>query len=177
MGRDKAFVEVHGRPLAAVARDALVQAGATEVLAVGGDAEKLIGLGLRPVPDEHPGDGPLGGIITGLGAATSPTVVVLACDLLFVDAATVRRLVRALGRDTTDVSVDVAVPVVDGVRQLLAAAWRRQAVAALRVAFDDGVRAPRSALGDLRVRDVHGVAARLLADADSPEDLNRYAPG
>jgi len=178
MGRDKAFIDVHGRPLAAVARDALLQAGATEVLAVGGDAAKLEGLGLQPVPDDHPGDGPLGGIITGLRAAANPVVVVLACDLLFVDAATVRRLARALGdpSGTADQPTDVAVPVVGQVPQILAAAWRRGSLDALQRAFDLGIRSPREALSDLRVREVRGVAPRLLLDADSPEDLTRYAP-
>lgn len=170
MGTDKAFVAVRGRPLAAVARDALLRAGATEVVAVGGDAGRLRSLGLRPVPDRFPGEGPLGGLVSGLDAVRTEVAVVLACDLVAVDAATVRRLLHALATS----GADVVVPVVGGRTQVLAAAWSQQAVPALATAFDRGERAPRRALGELRVHELRGLPPGSLADVDSPGDLAGY---
>lgn len=171
MGRDKAFVDVHGRPLAAVARDALARAGATEVVAVGGDADRLASLGLRPVADRWPGAGPLGALVTALGAVEAPVAVVLACDLVAVDAAAVRVVLRALATS----GADVAVPVVAGRLEVLAAAWSVRCRPALATAFAAGLRAPSRALADLRVHEVRGLPPDSLVDADSPADLARYA--
>ena len=171
MGTDKALLEVGGRPLAAVARDALLRAGAVGVLAVGGDADRLRSLGVRPVPDPEPGQGPLGGLVAGLAAVETPLAVVLACDLPAIDAATVRWVVRALVRS----DADVAVPVVDGRRQPLAAAWRAEAADALLEAYRSGERSPGRALEGLHVREVRGLDRAPLRDADVPADLDRYA--
>ena len=173
MGADKALLEVRGRPLAAVARDALLRAGAVEVLAVGGDADRLAGLGLRPVPDRHPGQGPLGGLVSGLAAVRTPVAVALACDLPAVDAATVRRVLHAL----VSTGGDVAVPVLDRGREPLAAAWTAGAAQALADAYDGGERSVARALAPLRVVEVRGLDPVALADADEPGDLARYAAG
>src|SRR6185436_398763 len=81
MGTDKALIDVDGRALALSVADALRSAGATRVLAVGGDLVALRGLGLEAIPDQHAGEGPLGGILTALEATDEDVVVVLACDL------------------------------------------------------------------------------------------------
>ena len=153
MGRDKALLRVGSRPpLAEVARRALEEAGAAEVLAVGGDAGALSALGLRPVPDEHPGEGPLGGLLTALDAATTDEVVVLTCDLPDVDGPAVAALLAGLRADP---AVDVALPHVDGRDLPLTAAWRAtRARRVLRAAFDAGERAPRRVLDRLTVRRV-----------------------
>lgn len=170
MGRDKALVPFRGRPLVTVARDALVGAGATEVLAVGGAAAALRQQGLRPVPDRWPGEGPLGGIITALGAVDAPVTVVLACDLVAIHASTVRRLVAELGAS----DADVAVPVVAGRPQVLVAAWRTGCCSTLDAAFGAGVRGPSEALEHLVVRRVPGLGGVQVADADSPDELAGY---
>lgn len=173
MGTDKAFVSFRGRPLAVVARDALLRAGATEVVAVGGDLDRLAALRLRGVIDDHPGEGPLGGLLTGLRAVSTPVAVVLSCDLVAVDAGVVRRLLRAL----VDSDADVVVPVGDGGPQLLVAAWRVRARDALAAAFDAGERAPRRAIATLRVHELRGLPPAALVDVDSRAELLRYARG
>src|SRR5258708_2361905 len=74
VGTDKALLVVAGRALARTAADALLAAGAARVVAVGGDRAGLEALGLEVVVDEHPGEGPLGAILTAL-AATDEDVV------------------------------------------------------------------------------------------------------
>ena len=63
MGRDKACLPVAGVPMATHVARAMLEAGAKEVFAVGGDAEILGVLGLRIIPDQVPHEGPLAGII------------------------------------------------------------------------------------------------------------------
>jgi molybdopterin-guanine dinucleotide biosynthesis protein A len=163
MGTDKALLNVDGRAMALRVADALWQAGADRVIAVGGDTEGLSGLGLEVVPDRHPGEGPLGAILTALAATTEDVVVVLACDLVDPDPEAIRATVAALGE------ADVAAPP----GELLHAAYHRRAEAVLADAFAAGERAPRRAVAALHVVEVVGLSGEALADADDPEDLPR----
>ena len=168
MGADKALLELDGRALARRVADALEQAGAQRVLAIGGDADRLAGWQLDVVADHHPGGGPLGGIITALGAlAGFETVAVLGCDLLRPSPDAIRAVVDRLIAEPAD----VAVPVTDGWRHFDHAAWRTAAAPELEAIFDAGERAPRRAAASLRVADVEHLAADALADADDPATL------
>lgn len=165
MGRDKALIEIEGVALARRAHDALLLAGADPVIAVGGNAAALAELGLDPVNDEHPGEGPLGGIITALRALPNDIVAVLSCDLTDASAIAVRSVVGALG------DADVAVPVVDGRTQWLHAAWHRRTLPVLEAAFAAGVRAPRDAVDTLRLAQLLDGDPCWFHDADRPDDL------
>lgn len=165
MGRDKAFVEVGGVPLAAIAAAALRGAGAAPIVAVGGDAERLAALGLDPVADRWPGAGPLGGIVTALSAAPAGVVVVLACDLPFVTAEAVEAVAGALG------DADAAVPEVGGRLEPLLAAYRDTCTAPFTEALAAGRGAVRDALARVRVERVTLADPRWVANANTPEDL------
>jgi len=170
MGADKALLSVEGRPLSSVAVDALTAAGAAVVVAVGGDEPELRSLGLRWVPDEEPGQGPLGGLLAALRAlAPEPVVVVLACDLPRASSANVSAVVAAASEQAGRPSV--AVPVADGRREWLHAAWTAEAVPVLEAAWEDGERAPRRAVDGLHVGEVAAPDPAALVDADRPEDL------
>ncbi len=172
LGRDKALVALGGRPLAAIAAAGLIEAGADgPVLAIGGNGPALRRLGLEPVPDRHPGQGPLGGVVTALSTARHEVVMVLACDVPGAHAAAVALVVATLAGAP---DADVAVPVLDGRRQPLHAAWRRSALPRIGAVFDRGERAVRRALEDLASVDVTGVAPEAVADVDTPADLERH---
>lgn len=165
MGVDKALVEVGGRALVLRAVEALRAAGADPVVTVGGDGDALTRLGLGHVADRHPGEGPLGGIITALRATTTETVAVLSCDLTDATALAVRSVAAARG------DADVAVAVVDGQPEWLHAVWHRRALPPLEAAFAEGVRAPRHAAPRLRVAHLLDADPLWFRDADQPEDL------
>ena len=170
MGRDKALLEIGGRPLAAVVGDALRAAGAAPVLAVGGDGPALARLGLEAVPDDHPGEGPLGGVVTALRRAPAPVVAVLACDLPGARAEAVGAVVRALAGAP---EADVALPVTGGRRGLVHGAWRASALEPLEAAFAAGEWSLAGAVARLLVVDVPGLDPASLADVDVPEELRR----
>jgi molybdopterin-guanine dinucleotide biosynthesis protein A len=172
MGRDKALLPVGSPPTALAVRvaGALRDGACPDVTCVGGDLAGLRALGLTAVPDDHPGEGPLGGVLTGLRTAALGLVVVLACDLPAIDGATVRGLVTALASRT---SASVAVPLVDGHRQVHAAAFRRAARPALADAFAAGERSLTRAIEPLEVVTVEHLDPRALADVDGPGDLDR----
>jgi molybdenum cofactor guanylyltransferase len=172
MGTDKALIEVDGRALVARAADALVGAGASAVLVIGGDGHAIGRLGLDARPDDHPGEGPLGGILTALRLAADDLVMVLACDMPAIDATSVLAVVAALAGDPRAV---VAAPVVGDRRQYLTAAYRRGAAGPLGAAYAAGERAPRRAVSGLITVDVVGLDHHRLGDVDRPGDLHRYA--
>ncbi len=174
MGRDKALLPVGGVVLTEIVAKALREAGASEVLAIGGDPERLRSLGVldEVVADRFPGQGPLGGIITALEASSNDLVVVLACDTPAIDADTPSRLLTALHSDEP---AAVAVAVVDERVQPLTAAWRRSlSIDHLRHSFDSGERAPRKVLDGLQVCTIEDISPDAVLDLDRPEDLDRY---
>jgi molybdenum cofactor guanylyltransferase len=172
MGRDKATLPVGDppSPLATRVAAALRDGGCADITCVGGDLDALAALGLDVVPDDHPHEGPLGGVITGLRIAALPLVVVLACDLPAIDGPTVRGLVSALAARPRAVA---AVPVVEGRRQVHAAAFRRSSRDLLVAGFAAGERSLTRALAPHDVVDVDHLDPTTLRDVDSPEDLHR----
>jgi molybdenum cofactor guanylyltransferase len=175
LGLDKALVEVGGRSLAECSAAALRGAGAAEVVAVGGDLEVLAALPSvdRAVPDRHPGEGPLGGLLTAFAESSDDVVVVLACDVPGITAGDVSRLLDAL---RSEPHAAVAHAVVDGRVQPLTAAWRTSlARHELRRAFDDGERAPRVVFERFRRVEVTSLPSSAVDDIDSVDDLHRYA--
>ena len=165
MGTDKAVLQLDGVPLARRVADALTTAGADRVFAVGGDLAALSTAGLEAVTDLHPGEGPLGGILTALATTDAEVTVVLACDLLAADPSVIRAVVDAVG------DADIAAPWHDDRHELLHAAYRRRVEVHLQAAFAAGERAPRRAVAGLTVASVTNLAPSALADADTPGDL------
>jgi molybdenum cofactor guanylyltransferase len=167
MGRDKALLAFEGVPLALRVASALDQAGGAPVVAVGGDGAALAELGLTWVPDRHPGEGPLGGLLTALAVlAAHELVAVVATDLPDLSAAVVGRLVDAVGGH------DAAVGRTDRLEPLCAV-WRSEAVLpVLSAAFEQGERAVHRALVGLDLVEV-AVPERSLRNVNAPEDLAR----
>lgn len=175
MGRDKSLLLIDGRPMVSIVATALHDACASEVIAIGGDNVGLEAIAEidRFVIDLHPGEGPLGGILSALEASSDDVVVVLACDTPAITADTPRLLVRALESDPT---LACTYAFANGREQPLTAAWRRDLAAEpIRRAFDKGERAPRSLLHTLSSRAVTEIDASSVLDVDRPEDLRRYA--
>ena len=173
MGADKATIEIDGIFMAQRVADALRAAGATTVVAIGGDVAALGASGLEVHPDRSPGAGPLGAVAHALdlpGAA--PVVAVLACDLLAPDPALVVQLVAR--RATTD--ADVVVPVAGGRPQWVHAVWHRRVAGVLADVFACGERSLVGASAGLRVEHLEVPDDRATRDADRPEDLPR-SPG
>jgi molybdopterin-guanine dinucleotide biosynthesis protein A len=176
MGQDKSFIEIKGIALVEIVASALRSSGALEVIAVGGDRSRLeqFPAVTRVVADLHPNEGPLGGILTALHAATTDLVVVLACDTPEVDDRTPKELIDALVHCE---SAAVAYAVADGRAQPLTAAWRcTEALGPLERAFAQGERAPRNIFPVLETVEVSSLPSSAVTDVDSPSDLDRYAP-
>ena len=128
----------------------------------------------RTVVDAHPGCGPLGAIVTALGATSAAAVISVAGDMPHVSAALVGELARrhaASGDDAT-------VPESDRGIEPLCAVYGRTARAALETALGSGDLSMHTALRTLRLgvmpaADVasYGNPHLLFRNINAPEDL------
>jgi molybdopterin-guanine dinucleotide biosynthesis protein A len=85
MGRDKAFVELDGRPLIehVIHRVSLLEP--SEVILITNQAEPYQYLGLPTFPDILPDNGALGGLHSAIYHSTQDFVLVVACDMPFLN--------------------------------------------------------------------------------------------
>lgn len=182
MGRDKAFVNVDGIPMAARVAGALRVAGCDPVIAIGGNASALAELGLVTIADRWPGEGPLGGVITALthfandaepnddapNDGVVEVAVVMACDLPYLSASVVEALLHALGDGPG--AADVALAMTDRPHPLCAA-WRLSAAGHLSAQFAAGGRRMLDAVSGLRVSEV-AVDPSQLINVNTVADLS-----
>jgi molybdopterin-guanine dinucleotide biosynthesis protein A/rhodanese-related sulfurtransferase len=172
MGRDKALLALGGVVLARRVADVLGAAGASPVLAVGGNLERLRAAGLDARADPHQGAGPVGGIASALRALERhEVVIVVACDLPGLTNEAVGRVVDRLG------DADVAVPVVDGRLEPLCAAWRPRVALHLEACLAGDDRSVRAALRDLSMVEVEGLDPRWLTNLNTPSEVLGHEVG
>jgi molybdenum cofactor guanylyltransferase len=173
MGTDKALLEIDGVPMVVRVAAALAAAGASHVAVVGGDTSRLRSLAHTVIADDHPGQGPLGGILTALAHGDPHELVaVLSCDLRAPSPDAIRSTVDALV-DRPDGAC--AVPEAGGRPQWLHAAWRpSHALPTLTRAFDAGTRSVWRAVAGLAVVTVVGVPPDHLVDVDTRDDLGAH---
>jgi len=95
LGRNKALEPIGGQPLICRVTDRLAQvAGGLVVVVNEAERATLLPLpsGARVTVDKYPGKGSLGGLFTGLSAATQPWAVMVACDMPFLSVALLRHM-------------------------------------------------------------------------------------
>lgn len=166
MGQDKALLPIAGSPLAAMVASVVQAAGGDPVVAIGGNEPALTAIGLEVVPDRWPGEGPLGGLLSALRWSPAARVAVVACDMPWLDVATIRELAA------TDPAASEVVMAFSDRLEPLCAIWDVEHCApALQAAFDSGERSVRRAIRGLRVRRVELADPGPVRDVDAPGDL------
>ena len=170
MGQDKAWIELDGEPLIKRVADVLGEL-ADEVIVVANDP-RYESLGLRVVRDRWPQGGALGGIATGIGAATHDTVLVAACDMPFLSVDVWRVLLGHAGEG------DVVIPKIGGEYETMHALYTKacvpqmaRAIAENRlrvISFFDQVRVLAIEEPELRAADP---TLRSFTNVNTPEEL------
>ena len=156
-GRPKALMELGGRPIIERVLAALAPA-VDDVLVVTNTPELYAFLELPMVGDVYPDHGSLGGIYSGLEAASGQAALTVACDMPFVHPEIVKLVVQRAGEG------DVVIPRVGAQLETMHAAYgkaclphiaERLAAGQLRiVGFFDRVRVIEIAEADVaRFRD------------------------
>ena len=171
MGQDKAWLDLgDGRPIVQRVIDVMREV-ADDVFLVAND-ERFATLGLRVVPDRFPEGGALGGIATGVGAATHDRVLVAACDMPFLVPDVFRLLIaRSEG-------YDVVIPKVGDDLETLHALYAKACLPAMEhalgagkmriISFFDKVRVLELGEDELRRVDP-GLAS--FTNVNTPEEL------
>ena len=160
MGQDKALLPFLGRPLIQriIAR---LSPLADEMIITTNRPEIYKVLGLPLFPDERPGRGALGGLLTALTHASQPLVAVLACDMPFVSPELLAFQTRLLQDET----VDLAIPLLpDGYEPLHAIYRRETCLPPVKWALDNDQWKLISWFSKVRVR------------ALSPDECQQYDP-
>lgn len=160
MGRDKAALPWRGGTLLDHVVEVLTTAVAGPVVVVGAaGSPRSVGPSVIAVTDDEAGRGPLQGLATGLTAAHAAgarIAFVCSVDLPLMHAAYVGAVVTGLG------DAEVALPVVHGHRQPLAAAYATALGARATGLLDAGSRRPADLFAVSAVREL--TTADLLAD-------------
>ena len=146
--------------------------------------EALSRLDVRVIPDQRPGCGPLGGILSGLCESQTEWNLFLACDLPFVPVSFLRYLCRQAFESSAEVTVPESR---DGHCQPLCGVYRRSARLAIRRNLDRGEKKVTRFFGSVNCRVVSwaqiakaGFPAGIFANMNTPEDyeaaIRRLSP-
>jgi molybdopterin-guanine dinucleotide biosynthesis protein A len=145
-GRDKSRLVVGGRTILERQLDVLRRL-VPRIVIVANAPEPFAGAGVPVLTDAVPGCGSLGGIATAVEDAGGP-VLILACDMPFVTAPFLARLIEA-GREA-----DIAIPRgLDGY-QPLCANYAPSCAGPLRTRIEQGALKVVDLLADVRVREL-----------------------
>ncbi len=124
MGRDKAFVLLHGKPLIEHVLERIRPLGATHILLIANRPADYAYLGLPVYPDVLPEKGALGGIYSALTHSPTDYCLIVACDMPFLSTALLQRLI-GLCDETPETPPDVIVPIFNDRPQGLHAVYCR----------------------------------------------------
>jgi molybdopterin-guanine dinucleotide biosynthesis protein A len=175
MGQNKALMQLGGERLV----DRVVRTLRTScdaLLMVTNTPEVYADVGIRMVGDVWPGKGSLGGIYSALYHATTPYVLVVACDMPFLQPASLTYLIEQIGDH------DVVIPEVLGEQQPLHAIYARTCLQPIKRRLEADRLRIVGFLPDVRVRTVTAAELQpfdpeLLAfqNLNTPEEFEAAA--
>jgi molybdopterin-guanine dinucleotide biosynthesis protein A len=148
MGRDKAFLELAGKPI--LQRTADLVAPLVNSVALVADPDRYARFGLPICPDRWPDAGPLGGIATALAASCATWCLILACDLPYLTQEWLAYLLGKVGASLAEAIVP------ESARGLepLCASYRSTCAPTFAAVLDRGVRKVTDAFAEVKVERV-----------------------
>lgn len=155
--------------LRSVAREVLVSASQTNA----GDYDFL---GLEIVVDQHPDSGPMGGLETLLQRCTTPWLLVLTCDMPFVDKDTLITMISSLTGEPDNALYQrdrphaLAWQRCDGSISPFPLLIERSALPKLQSRMRTGSLSMKGLLSDLDTYYIMSPYNRLLSNINRPED-------
>ena len=171
MNRDKAGIEYHGIPQARYAAHLLEGICSRVFISLRVErASDPLFAGCEVLPDTFVGFGPMGGILSAFHAYPHAAWLVLGCDLPYVTAGTLRRLVEArdpLKLATAYLSPEDRLP--EPLVALYEPAYRRR----LHQFLAEGRNCPRKSLINSRFKAVETADPNETANINNPEEYER----
>jgi len=172
-GRPKALLELGGRRIIERVLDA-VRPVVDDVLIVTNTPDLYGFLGVPMVPDAYPEHGSLGGIFTGLAAASGDAAFTVACDMPFLHRDVARLLVDRAGQG------DVVIPRVGEQLETLHAVYGKACLPAIEARLRVGRLKIVGFFPDVRVVEIaeaevarHRAPGVVFMNVNTPEELAR----
>jgi molybdenum cofactor guanylyltransferase len=103
-----------------------------DIILVTNDSEQYEFLGVRMIPDQYPGRGPLAGVHAGLTSSDYDLNLIVACDMPFVSGELAEALVN------NALHYDAVIPVVHGKQHPLFSVFKKQTVAVVEKQIQAG---------------------------------------
>jgi len=170
LGRDKALLVAGGETLLVRALRIVGEVTAEQFI-IGPAERREQASGVRVLADELPGSGPLGGICTALRAASHDHLLVVACDMPFLNPDLLRCLLSLAD------GYDVVLPRVDGRGEQLHAVYARSCIEPIAAQLQAGDFKIDRFFTRVRVRSVdedelrrHDPDLRSFRNVNTPED-------
>ncbi len=166
MGQDKGLMPVRGQPMTGYLLKTLKELHLPAVIVTGNHQYHLFGVPV--IPDLVANKGPLGGLHTALKSTTADYILLLSCDMPFISAKAIRRLLRLAGE------ADVVATRINGKINPLFALYHRSLG---EVVEANVVR------GSLKMQELIADTNHLILDMDGetgselPEFVNLNTPG
>jgi molybdenum cofactor guanylyltransferase len=145
---------------------AVLRAVAADVFVVGREDPAWTARGLRVVADDIPDAGPLGGIYTAIRRSPCDRTLVVACDMPFLSAAFLERLIA-------DGDADVAVARSDRGREPLCAIYSRRCAADIHARLMRGEYEASRLPAGVRVVEVMVDNDLSVVNVNTPHDYER----
>ena len=172
-GEPKALLELGGKRIVERVVDALA-AVLDDLLVVTNTPERYAFLHLPMVADRYPDGGALGGIFTGLAAASGEAAFTVACDMPFVHPDVVRLVVARAGE------ADVVIPRTDGQYETMHALYAKACLAPMESRLRAGHLKIVGFFPDVRVVEIaeaevarHRAPGVVFMNVNTPEELAR----
>lgn len=172
MGRDKALLEIAGEPLAR--RTARLLEPLVRSVTLIGSPARFEALGLHVAPDDEPGRGPLGGIVTALRITECDWNLVVGCDMPYLTAPWLEFLIATALEAQTDAVIPQSP---HGRAEPLCAMYHRRSMPVIRVEIGMGIRKVTTGLAGLAVHMLpyeswkqFDSLGRLFKNMNTPED-------
>ncbi|WP_160724479.1 molybdenum cofactor guanylyltransferase [Bacillus sp. USDA818B3_A] len=144
MGTNKALLKINEKPNIERTIDKL-KLLFDDIILVTNDSEQYESLGVRIVPDQYPGMGPLAGVHAGLTASEYDVNFVVACDMPFVSGELAEVLI------SNALHYDAVVPVINGKQHPLFAMFQKQTAAKVEQSIQAGQLRMKQLLDELNV--------------------------
>lgn len=170
MGRDKALLPFHGRPL--VEHVAAQARGVTDNITLVGDISRYTNLGYPVIEDIFPGHGPLSGLHAALTSTRSEWNLILACDM---PELTAEFLVRLMAQAEAGQAAAVIPVGPDSVPQPLCAAYRRRCAPLITRALENRVYKVTEGLAALDIEFWPVPHSHYFRNLNTPEDWAAYS--
>jgi molybdopterin-guanine dinucleotide biosynthesis protein A len=172
-GRPKALLELGGRRIIERVLDAVAPV-VDDVLIVTNTPEVYAFLGLPMLADAYPEHGSLGGIFTGLAAASGQAAFTVACDMPFLHRDVARLLIERAGE------ADVVIPRVGAQLETLHAVYGKACLPVIEARLQAGRLKIIGFFDEVRVLEVgeaevarHRAPDVVFMNVNTPEELER----